>query len=95
MNHEYFEKFSDMAKKAQEPLQDLVELNIKTAQSVAYLKPEELAKIKKPEELFEKQVELAVENSKKALDYLEKSMKIMEKSMHVALDESKKAAKDK
>ena len=56
MNQEYFEKISDMVKKAQEPLIALAELNVKTLQGYNYLKPDELSKITKPEELLEKQV---------------------------------------
>lgn len=81
MNQEYFSKFSEMAKKAQEPLQAMAELNVKTFQNLTYMKPEELSNIKKPEELLEKQLELAVTNGHKALDYMQKSFQIFEKAM--------------
>ena len=80
MNQEYFEKISDMVKKAQEPLIALAELNVKTLQGYNYLKPDELSKITKPEELLEKQLELAISNSHKALDYMQKSFQIIEKA---------------
>ncbi|WP_231950621.1 phasin family protein [Legionella spiritensis] len=70
-----------MAKKLQEPIQELTELNVKTIQGLTYLKPEELTKLKKPEELFEKQINLAVENGHKALDYMQKSLQIIEKAL--------------
>ena len=89
MNQEYFEKMSDMAKKAQEPFQALAELNVKTLQGFTYAKPDELAKIKKPEELLEKQIELAIANGHKALDYMQKSFQIMEKAMMSMLQENK------
>ncbi len=54
MNQASFEKWSEMAKKAQEPFQAIAELNVKTLQGLTYLKPEELASLKKPEELLEK-----------------------------------------
>jgi hypothetical protein len=81
MNQAYFEKLSDMAQKAQEPLQKLAELNVKTLQGFAYLKPDELTKFKKPDDLFEKQIELAVANGQKALDYMQKSFQIFEHAM--------------
>lgn len=94
MNQEYFERVSDMAKKAQQPLQDIAELNVKTLQGFTYIKPDELGKIKKPEELLEKQVELAVENGHKALEYFQKSFQIFEKAMLSLVQESKAVAKE-
>ena len=91
MNQAYFEKWSDLTKKVQEPLLALTELNIKTLQSMTYLKPEELTKIRKPEEMMDKQINLMVENSHKALDYLQKSFQIWEKAMFSYVDEAKKA----
>ena len=76
-----FEKWSEMAKKMQMPFQTIAELNVKTLQGLTYLKPDELTNIKKPEELLEKQVHIAVENSHKVLDYMQKSFEIMEKAM--------------
>jgi hypothetical protein len=92
MNQPNFEKWSEMAKKVQEPFQAIAELNVKTLQGLSYLKPEELAHVKKPEELLEKQINLAVENGHKALDYLQKSFQILEKSMLTLVQEAKKTA---
>lgn len=80
MNQEYFTQFSDMAKKAQEPLKAMAELNVKTLQSMAYLKPDELTAIKKPQDFFEIQLSLALSNGHKALDYMQKSFDIIEKA---------------
>lgn len=79
MNQAYFEKWSELAKKMQEPVQAITELNLRTLKNLSYIKPEELVHLKKPEELFEKQVNLAVENGHKALDYMEEYVRIMEK----------------
>lgn len=92
MNQEYFEKISDMAKKAQEPFQAIAELNVKTLQGLNFMKPEEFANVKKPEELLEKQIELAVANGHKALDYMQKAFQIVEKAMLSFVQESKKQA---
>lgn len=89
MNQNYFENWSEVAKKVQEPIQAITELNMKTFQSLNYLKPEELTKLNKPEEVFEKQFNLAVENGRKALDYMQKSFQIYEKFMFSMLQEAK------
>jgi len=89
MNQEYFTKFSDMAKKAQEPLKAMAELNVRTLQGFTYLKPEELTSIKKPEELVHKQIEVAISNGHKALDYMQKSFEIFEKVMFSVVQDSK------
>jgi hypothetical protein len=81
MNQDYFEKISNLFKHAQEPLQAIAELNVKTLQSYTYLKPEDFSKLSKPDELLEKQLELAIANGHKGLDYLQKSFEIIEKSL--------------
>lgn len=95
MNQEYFNKFSDSARKAHEPLQAMIELNVKTLQNLTYLKPEELAGVKKPEEMLEKQIELVVANGHKALDYLQQSFQIYEKAMQSFLQATKSNLDDK
>lgn len=90
MQYQNYEKWSDLAKKAQEPFQAIAELNIKTIQGLHYLKPEELAQIKNPEELIEKQVNLVIENGHKTLDYMQKSFNILENAMVGLVKEAKK-----
>jgi predicted RNA-binding protein with EMAP domain len=89
MNQANFEKWTELAKKAQEPFQAIAELNVKTLQGLNYLKPEELAQLKKPEELLEKHINLIVENGHKALDYMQKSFQIFESAMLSAVQEVK------
>lgn len=86
-----FEKWTEIAKKMQEPFQAIAELNVRTLQGLTYLKPDELTHLKKPEELLEKQICLAVENGHKALDYMQKSFEIMEKAMLSLGQEIKKS----
>ena len=92
MNQANFDKWSEMAKKLQEPFQAIAELNVKTLQGLSYLKPDELAHVKKPEEVLEKQINLAVENGHKALDYMQQSFQIIEKAMLGLVKEAKKTA---
>lgn len=94
MNQEYFEKWSELAKKAQENFQAIAKLNVETLQGLA-IKPEELANLKKPEELLEKQINLAVENGHKALNYMQKSFEIFEQSMQSVVKEVKNKAGEK
>lgn len=94
MNQQYYDRFTDFAKKVQEPIQAITELNVKTLQGLHYLKPEELTRIK-PDELIEKQVHLAVENGHIALDYMQKSFKIVEKVMLDLVKDTKKTVEGK
>jgi hypothetical protein len=94
-NEEYFEKISNLFKHAQEPLHAIAELNLKTLQSYAYLKPEDLSKITKPNELLEKQLELVIANSHKALDYMQQSFHIVEKALLSFTQEKKTKADGK
>jgi hypothetical protein len=89
MNQEYFEKLSNMAKKAQEPFQAMTKLNAETLQSFTYIKQEDFSKITKPEEYLEKQLEMVVANGHKALDYMQKMTKIYEKALLSFVEESK------
>jgi len=84
-----YEKWSDVAKKVQEPFKAMAELNLKTLQNLSYIKPEELTHVKKPEELWEKQMSVAFENGHKAMDYMQKSFQIIEKSMLSMIQEIK------
>ncbi|KTD33173.1 Phasin protein [Legionella nautarum] len=90
-----FEKWSEMAKKLQAPFQEIAELNVKTLQGFNYLKPDELANLKKPEELLEKQIGLAIENGHRALDYMQKSFEILEKAVLSFVQEVKNKTETK
>ncbi|ARG96461.1 phasin family protein [Legionella micdadei] len=85
-----FEKLNEIAKKLQAPFQEIAELNVRTLQAVNYLKPEELTTIRKPEELWEKQINLAVENGHNALNYMQKTYEIIEKAMLSLMQETRK-----
>jgi hypothetical protein len=74
------EKVSDAFKQVQAPLQELAELNIKTVQSYAYPHAADLSKLNKPEQFFEKQLELVIANGHKTLDYFQHAFQIFEKA---------------
>ena len=81
MDTQIFQRFVNLTKNLQKPLQDLTELNVKTLQSMSYIRPDEFAKIKAPEELVEKQIHITLENGHKALDYMRKSFDIVESTL--------------
>ena len=89
MNQDYFEKISDFTKKAQAPFQALAELNIKTFQEFAALKPMEWADSKRPEQQLEQQIHLAIANGRCALEYMQQSFKIIEEALLAILEENK------
>lgn len=90
MQFQNYEQLGDMVKKAQEPFQAMAELNLKTLQSFDFLKPEDLAQIKKPEEFLEKHLNIIVENGHRTLDYMQKSFQILEQAMQGIVRETKK-----
>lgn len=81
MNNAYIEKWSELSKSLHEPWQAMMQLNLETLQNMELLKAEQLINIKKPELLLEKQIELAISNGHKAVDYMQKSLAIFEKTM--------------
>lgn len=90
----YYENLTESAKKFQEPLQALAQLNLKTLQNLSYIKPEELMAIRRPEELMEKQIAVVIENSHKALDYLESSFQIFEQATTDMINSAKRKVAD-
>lgn len=60
------------------PMQKIFELNAATLKNFSYMHPSELTKIKRPEEIIEKSVELFVDNGHKSLDYMYNLFNILE-----------------
>lgn len=89
MNQPNFEQLSNIMKNMQRPIQEMTELNIRTLKDVSYLKPEDLISTKKPDELFEKQVEMVLANGRKALKYFEESFDIVEKALTLATNSAR------
>jgi hypothetical protein len=85
-----FEKWRETFNKSQEPFHELTVLNIKTLEGLTYLKPENLANFKNPEELLDKQINIAFENAHKILDHMQQSCLIIEKAMLSLVPEAKK-----
>lgn len=82
-----FEKWS-------EPFKALAELNLKTLQEFSWIKPEELATMRNPQEIFEKQMKVLLANGYKTLEHMQKSFQIMETALlDIVPEEVKKATK--
>lgn len=81
MSHNYFQQrdLNPLMNSLERPVKELMELNVKTLQSFSYLTPVELLKVRKPEEVMEKNIEVLIGNSHKALDYMQNMFDIMEK----------------
>ena len=69
------QKFSNPVEKQ---MKNLLELQIKTIQGFKYINPSEWMSLKKPEEFFEKHMDMFIQNSHKTLDFMEDVFSIME-----------------
>ncbi|KTD19243.1 hypothetical protein [Legionella jordanis] len=90
MQRDYLEGLKDSFNQLQKPLQELVELNVKTFQNLSYIKPEDLSQLKNPEDLLEKNVNIFIQNSHRSLDYLQQAFHIFEKHLLSFAHEIKK-----
>lgn len=60
------------------PFQKLMELNIKVLRDMTYLKPNDLASIKSPEEIIEKNMNMFIQNNHQLLNYMRDTFHIWE-----------------
>ena len=84
-----YEKYSESWKTLQEPMQEFVRLNTDTLKSFQNIKPEDFSKINRPDEIWEKQMQWAISNGEKTIDYMQKSLHIFEKALHSFAEECK------
>lgn len=76
MKNEFFEQkfFNNF----DAPIQKLMELNVKMMQNLSLMKPMDLLSLKKPEDFFEKNMELFMQNSQMTLNYMRETFNILE-----------------
>ncbi|KTD05162.1 hypothetical protein OQJ19_15730 [Fluoribacter gormanii] len=76
MKNEFFEQkfFNNF----DAPMQKLMELNVKMMQNLSLMKPMDLSSIKRPEDYFEKNMELFMQNSHMTLNYMRDMFNILE-----------------
>lgn len=77
MNENYLNQLEAFSSRYQKPFQKLVNLNVQVLKDINFLTADELLKIKKPEELIEKQFDIAIKNGHLALNYFKNSLAMM------------------
>ncbi|RAP37811.1 hypothetical protein B1207_02130 [Legionella quinlivanii] len=77
----YINQLNQFARQIQKPMEEMMQLNIKTLQSFQAFKPENLQKIERPEMIWERQIFALIDSGHKWLDYVEKSYEISERAM--------------
>lgn len=78
--NDYVEKMGEIVKRVQAPWQSFANLSAETWKGFDYIKPEDLSKIQ-PQELLEKQWQLAFKNGHLVLDHMQKTFDIAEKAL--------------
>ncbi|KTD22992.1 Uncharacterised protein [Legionella lansingensis] len=81
MQRDYWEGLKDSFNELQKPFQEIMELNVKTFQKLAYIKPDELPQLKTPEDLLDKNVNILIQNGHRALDYMQQAFQIFERHL--------------
>lgn len=76
MKNEFFEQ--KMFNSFEAPMQKLMELNAKMMQNLSLMKPMDLLSLKKPEDFFERNMELFIQNSNMTLNYMRETFSILE-----------------
>lgn len=88
--HNYFQKSNPIEKQ----IKELFDLNIKTMQNFRMFNPTELLHTRNPEQFFEKNMELLIQNGHKTLDYMENIFNILENNwMNMSQDVLKNVQK--
>ncbi|HAT8178353.1 TPA: hypothetical protein JA361_02520 [Legionella pneumophila] len=80
MKEQFFQPkdLNTLVQSIEKPIQDLLDLNLKTLKSVSYMTPIELFNVLKPEEILEKNMNAFIHNSQKAMSYMLNVFQIME-----------------
>ncbi|QMT60345.1 hypothetical protein [Legionella sp. PC997] len=76
MKNEFFEQ--KLFNNFDAPMQKLMELNVKMMQNLSLMKPVDLLSLKRPEDFFEKNMELFIQNSHMTLEYMRETFNILE-----------------
>jgi uncharacterized protein YbjQ (UPF0145 family) len=63
------------------PMQDLMELNVKTIQRFSYITPVELLNMRRPEDILQKNMNMMIKNTQTAMDYMQDVFHLLEKNL--------------
>lgn len=80
MKEKFFQQknLNTMVRSIERPMQDLLDLNLKTLQNMSYVTPVEFLNVLKPEQILEKNMNVLIQNSQKAMNYMLNVFQIME-----------------
>lgn len=80
MKEQFFQQknLNTMVRSIERPMQDLLDLNLKTLQNMSYVTPVEFLNVLKPEQILEKNMNVLIQNSQKAMNYMLNVFQIME-----------------
>ncbi|WP_133134038.1 hypothetical protein [Legionella rubrilucens] len=79
MHTEHFEQLKTTLNNLQKPVQELAALHARTLQNLSYIKPEEFSRMQNPEEIWDRNIKLFIQNSHKALDFMQQAFTIFER----------------
>ncbi|WP_133141013.1 MULTISPECIES: hypothetical protein [Legionella] len=74
----------------QNPVPELMELNMRTLKSLSYIRPGEWSNLKHPQDILDKSMKMFVNNGHKMLDYFEQAAEIFERNLFFTSDEAMK-----
>lgn len=89
MQQEYWDELKHSFYEFQKPFQDMMELNVRTFQKLAYIKPDDLPKLQTPEALIDQSVNILIENCHQSLNYTQKAFQLLEKHLLKMLSDIK------
>lgn len=95
---QYFQQktMNPLSQSLEQPIKELMDLNVKALQNLSYMMPTELLLMRRPDEVMEKNMQMFIENSHATLNYMHNMFTIMEKqwlkNMDGALQNTKENA---
>ncbi|CDZ76256.1 hypothetical protein BN59_00523 [Legionella massiliensis] len=75
------EQLENTLNSIQQPVKEVVALNIRVLQNLSYPNVEELAKIRRPEDILEKNLDALLHNGHTVLDYMQQAFNIYERQV--------------
>lgn len=89
MKQDYLSNWGTLFTKVQQPLQRMLELNIKTLQNLRYFKADELYHWQEPSKFLDHQMQITLQNGHQWLDYMRDSFYLLESMLYSAAQEFK------
>ncbi|KTD25635.1 MULTISPECIES: hypothetical protein [Legionella] len=80
MQTETFRNRRNLFNSMQNPVPELIELNMQTLRNISFIQPGDLSSLKNPQELFDKSMRMFINNGHKMLEYFQHATEILEKN---------------